>query len=299
LCNADANRAGRELAVDVPFGCEAELRPDAEEEPREPPPDALDPAIPDELPPADKPLPDAFRLECPPPRQDEDDDEDEEEDGENDEPPENPRSETGAAGLARESTNTSPRMCSTNCAGTPGGLTGWVKTMCTPVAVTVSSPALFVPGPGPNWKVPPDDGDVEPVVEVVADCSFEPVVVLGAVPAFVHELGPVVPDGPHAPDELVVLDCVLDVVVVVGVVLGPRLGGPLEVVVVFVLPVPVVLVWSHEAPMSLGPHEPPGVVVVLDCVLVGAGADGGAGRPPLPPLPPEPDWSHEPALIPV
>jgi hypothetical protein len=138
------------LAVGIPFDCEVEPKLDAEE--REPP--AVDPATPDELPPTDKPLPEVFRPEWPPPRQEEDD----EEDDENDEPAEKGIFASGVAGLARESTNTSPRMCSTNCAGTPGGLTGWVNTMCTPVAVTVSSPALFVPGPGPNWKVEFDDG---------------------------------------------------------------------------------------------------------------------------------------------
>jgi hypothetical protein len=146
------------LAVGVPFDGEVEPKPDAEE-PSEPAPDAVDPATPDELPPADKPLPDVFRPEWPPPH--------DEEDEETDEPAENGIFGSGVAGLARESTNTSPRMCSTNWAGTPGGLTGWVNTMCTPVAVTVSSPALFVPGPGPNWKV--EFGEVASVDEVVVD----------------------------------------------------------------------------------------------------------------------------------
>jgi hypothetical protein len=131
--------------VEVAFGCEVEPKPDAEGE-REPEPDDDDPAA-DELPPADKRLPDILEPEWPPPRQDEERDE-----------LEKPIFGSGAAGVARESTNTSPRMCSTNWAGTPGGLTGWVNTMCTPVAVTVSSPPLFVPGPGPNWKVEFDVG---------------------------------------------------------------------------------------------------------------------------------------------
>ncbi|HEY2542767.1 MAG TPA: hypothetical protein VGH92_06900, partial [Gaiellaceae bacterium] len=143
LCNADANRAGRVLPVDVAPG--SEVAPDAEgeeEEARTPEPDDPDPPTDEPLPPAVKPLPDAFEREVPP-RQDEEEENDE---PESDEPesdePEKPVSESGAAGVARESTNTSPRMCSTNWAGTPGGLTGWVNTMCTPVAVTVSSPEL-------------------------------------------------------------------------------------------------------------------------------------------------------------
>jgi hypothetical protein len=144
--NAVANRAGTELPVEVAFGCELEPRLDPEAERTPEPGDAVPPT--DELPPAVKPLPDVFKLEWPPaPPQDEESDE-----------LEKGMFGSGAAGVARESTNTSPRMCSTNCAGTPDGLTGWVNTMCTPVAVTVSSPALLVPGPGPNWKVPPDVG---------------------------------------------------------------------------------------------------------------------------------------------
>jgi hypothetical protein len=159
---------------------------------------------------------------------------------------------------------------------------------------------LFVPGPGPNWKVEFGEveyGEVEPVVEVMADWSFEPVVVLGAVPAW-HELEPVVPDWSHELlGVVVVLDCVVEVVVV-GVVLGPIAGVPLVVVVV--LPVPPVPDWLHEVPMSLWPHGL-GVVVVLDGAGVGegAGADGGAGRPPLPPLLLLlPDWSHDEAPMP-
>src|SRR5207302_8842488 len=51
------------------------------------------------------------------------------------------------AGTASESTNTSPRMCSANWAGTPDGFTGWVNTRCTPVALTVSSLAAEVAPP--------------------------------------------------------------------------------------------------------------------------------------------------------
>jgi hypothetical protein len=59
---------------------------------------------------------------------------------------------------------------------------------------------LFVPGPGPNWKVEFDGAvSVEPVVEVVVDWSFEAVVVPVAVPAVVHELvgAAVMPDWSH------------------------------------------------------------------------------------------------------
>jgi hypothetical protein len=77
--------------------------------------------------------------------------------------------------------------------------------MCTPVAVTVSSPALFVPGPGPNWKVPPDIGELESVDVVVVDMLFEPVVVPFAAPAFVHVLdGDDMPDWSHVLVVLVV-----------------------------------------------------------------------------------------------
>ena len=143
------------------------------------------------------------------------------------------------AGTASESTNTSPRMCSTYWAGTPGGLTGWVNTMCTPVAVTVSSPALFVPGPGPNWKVVFDDESLEPFVEVVADWLFVPV----PLPPFVHMLVEgAVPDWSH---ELVGVVVVLDrfvvvVVVVVFVVVDvPGRAGAPPLEPVLLLPVPV------------------------------------------------------------
>jgi len=60
LCNADANRAGRELpAVEVALGCEdePELDPKLDPEAARGPDDA-DPPAREELPPADKPLPD-------------------------------------------------------------------------------------------------------------------------------------------------------------------------------------------------------------------------------------------------
>ena len=199
MCKADANRAGRELpVVEVALGCEDEPKLDPKLDPeavREP--DDADPPARDEPPPADKPLPDFAERKWPLPRQDD----------ESDEPLENGIFASGAAGVARESTNTSPRMCSTYWAGTPGGLAGWVNTMCTPVAVTVSSPALFVPGPGPNWKVEPDIGLFELVVEVVADWSVEPDFVPVALPALVHMLDEgVVPDWPHELGVVVVLD---------------------------------------------------------------------------------------------
>jgi hypothetical protein len=82
----------------------------------------------------------------------------------------------------------------------------------------------------------------------VADWSLGVVVVPVAVPPFVHLLErPLMPDWSHELGVVVVLDCVPEVVVVldVVVVLGPR-AGPAVVVVVG-----VVLVWSHDAPMSL------------------------------------------------
>lgn len=135
--------------VELELGCELEptLDPEASpegEEALDPAADVPPPAV-DEPPPAvDAPL-DAVLLEWPPPQGEDaenvDDDADEEE-----------RSSFGGfpAGTASESTNTSPRMCSANCAGTPDWFTGWVNTRCTPVAVTVSSPAPeFGPAPGP------------------------------------------------------------------------------------------------------------------------------------------------------
>jgi hypothetical protein len=104
----------------------------------DPPPtvDGLPPAV-DEPPPAVDARLDVVLLEWPPPPHDEDA-ENADEDADDEE-----RSRFGGfpAGTASESTKTSPRMCSTNCAGTPDWFTGWVNTRCTPVAVTVSSPA--------------------------------------------------------------------------------------------------------------------------------------------------------------
>jgi hypothetical protein len=128
------------LPVEPEPGCE--VAPRAEPEGREP--DAVDPPA-DELPPIVDPLPpdvDAppavVLLEWPPPQ--EDAEKEEEEEGEvEDKDEERLRSGGFPAGTASESTNTSPRMCSTNWAGTPDWFTGWVNTRCTPVAVTVSS----------------------------------------------------------------------------------------------------------------------------------------------------------------
>jgi hypothetical protein len=107
---------------------------DGEREPDELPPD--------ELPPASEAPPDAaVPAEPPPPRHEEEDDEGS---GEG-----RPRSGSGPAGTASESTNTSPRMCSTYWTGTPDWFTGWVNTTCTPVALTVRWAELVVPGPAP------------------------------------------------------------------------------------------------------------------------------------------------------
>jgi len=136
------------LPVELEVGCEAEpeVDPDGESEPEadDPPADEPPPAV-DEPPPAvDAPL--DVLLEWPPPQDDDADDADEaDEDADEEE-----RSRFGGfpAGTASESTNTSPRMCSTNCAGTPDWFTGCVNTTCTPVAVTVSSLAPeFAPPP--------------------------------------------------------------------------------------------------------------------------------------------------------
>jgi hypothetical protein len=127
-----------ELALATEPGCEVEPKVDPEGE-REP--DEFDPPA-DELPPAVEAL-----LEWPPVWQDEEGEEDEENE---DEDEEKPRSGSAPAGTASESTNTSPRMCSTYWAGTPAWFTGWVNTTCTPVAVTVSSPAFDVPLLKPN-----------------------------------------------------------------------------------------------------------------------------------------------------
>jgi hypothetical protein len=66
-------------------------------------------------------------------------------------------------GTASESRNTSPRMCSTFWAGTPDWLTGWVNTKCTPVALRISSPELFVV---PSEKMPPWSLELGVVVAV-------------------------------------------------------------------------------------------------------------------------------------
>ncbi len=115
-----------DAAYEEPAG-ERELAPD--DEPR---------VLPPELPPAGEeplllllPPPVDFRddFECVPPAHGDDEPE----------APYGVMAGSGAAGAASESTNTSPSMCSTNCAGTPDGLTGCVKTMCTPVAITIVS----------------------------------------------------------------------------------------------------------------------------------------------------------------
>jgi hypothetical protein len=162
--NAPANAAGNELPVEPEVGCE----PEPEVDPEEREPDAVDP-------PAARPLPD----EAPPdgapdvpPHADEDEEDGENEDADPEE--EKPRSGRAPAGCASESTNTSPRMCSTYWAGTPGGLIGCVNTTCTPVAVTVISPA-FELLPRPNWSP-------EPMFELVSDGLFEVVDVPPAVP---------------------------------------------------------------------------------------------------------------------
>lgn len=132
-------------------------------------PDEVDP--PDDERPLDPltPVPPAL-----PPRQERADDD--EDDG-------RPNASFGsfACGTASESRETSPRMCSTCWAGTPGGGVGWVNTRCTPVAVTFSSAELFVVA---NVNKP-----FEPVV-----WSFEPVGVVEPLPVEAHEpVGPVEP----------------------------------------------------------------------------------------------------------
>jgi hypothetical protein len=140
------------LPAELELGCEVEPRvdPEGEREPdavdppaAEPPPAVAEPppAVAEPLPAVDAPV--DVLLEWPPPH---------------DEGPENPdedadeeeRSRFGGfpAGTASESTNTSPRMCSTYWAGTPDWFTGWVNTRCTPVALTVSALAPeFAPPP--------------------------------------------------------------------------------------------------------------------------------------------------------
>ena len=88
------------------------------------------------MPLVERPLPER------PPAQPEEEEEEEEEEREEDE-----RFSFGGgpAGTASESRNTSPRMCSTNWAGTPDWFTGCVKTTCNPVAVTVCSVEFGMP----------------------------------------------------------------------------------------------------------------------------------------------------------
>jgi hypothetical protein len=137
------------LPVELEVGCEVEpkLDPEGEEEPDavDPPTDEAPPAVEEPPPAVDAPL-DAVLLEWPPPQDEDADNEDEDEEDDEDEE----RSRFGGfpAGTASESTNTSPRMCSTYWAGTPDWFTGWVNTRCTPVAVTLSSLAPeFPPAP--------------------------------------------------------------------------------------------------------------------------------------------------------
>jgi hypothetical protein len=150
-----------EVPVELEPGCEVEPKVDPEgTEPAEP--EAVDPPA-DELPPAVEEPP-----ERPAPRHDEEGEEyaeDEDDDEDEDEDKEKPRSGSAPAGTASESTNTSPRMCSTYCAGTPDWFTGWVNTTCNPVAVTVSSPEFDVPVSGPIGKLEP----VVVVAVVVSD----------------------------------------------------------------------------------------------------------------------------------
>jgi hypothetical protein len=141
--NAAANAAGREVPVEPAPGCEVEPRvdPDGESEFDAADPPAGDEADPpaDEPPTAEAPEPDVVLPEWPPGTHEEEEPETPEKEGEDNED-EKSRFESGGAGTASESTNTSPRMCSTYWAGTPGWFTGWVNTTCNPVAVTVSSP---------------------------------------------------------------------------------------------------------------------------------------------------------------
>jgi hypothetical protein len=152
-------------------------------------PEPIDPPA-NEPPPADEALPpDVLPDAEPPPQEDEEEAEnDEPEPEEGEEGEEKPRSAAAPAeaGDASESTNTSPRMCSTYWSGTPGWLTGWVNTTCTPVAVTVISPELELSRPKPmlSWSlvvvvVPEGLPGVDVVPVPVAGAAHEPVVVLG------------------------------------------------------------------------------------------------------------------------
>jgi hypothetical protein len=139
------------LPVELALGCEVEPAVDAEGE-REleevgPPAAELPPA--NELPPAVEAPPAVVLVEWPPPPQEEAEEEEEEEDEDEGEGEERSRFGGFPAGTASESTNTSPRMCSTNWVGTPDWFTGWVNTRCTPVALTVSSLEVDEPPPMP------------------------------------------------------------------------------------------------------------------------------------------------------
>jgi hypothetical protein len=140
------------LPVEPEVGCEAEARVDPEGEPDEVDPAAVEPPPAVEPPAVDPPPavapPAAF--EVPWPQEEDVDEDDEDADEDEDEDEERPRLGAGPAGTASESTNTSPRMCSTNWAGTPDWFTGCVKTTCTPVAVTVSALASEFPAIGSN-----------------------------------------------------------------------------------------------------------------------------------------------------
>jgi hypothetical protein len=114
------------VELELELGCEVEpkLDPEGEEEPDavDPPTDELPPAVEEPPPAVDAPL-DAVLLEWPPPQDEDADNGDEEEDEDEDEKDDkdDERSRFGGfpAGTASESTNTSPRMCSTYWAGTP------------------------------------------------------------------------------------------------------------------------------------------------------------------------------------
>lgn len=219
---------------------EDEPKPDADGESE---PDAAE-APSAELPPAaETPLPDVDPpLDGPPPGQDDDG----EEEGENDDDEEKVRSGGGPAGTASESTKTSPRMCSTFCDGTPDWSTGCVNTTCSPVAVTVSSPAFDAP----VLKKPVLPLESVVLVSVVVlDWSLPALVVPVGEPAPTHELDPV--EKPDVSPQELVVDVSDDVVVVVVDEPGDGVGGSGDVVVddVVVVPEPVLVpvpLWSHE-----------------------------------------------------
>jgi hypothetical protein len=173
------------LPVELEVGCELEpkLDPEGEEEPDavDPPTDEPPPAVEEPPPAVDAPL-DAVLLEWPPAPHEEEEEEEEEEPDEEADNDEEERSRVGGfpAGTASESTYTSPRMCSTNCAGTPDWFTGWVNTTCTPVAVTVSALA-------PEFA-PPPIGSNGLGAAVVSVWLVEVVVVPAPVPVLLHEV---------------------------------------------------------------------------------------------------------------